>query len=291
MGPIKSIILTEKIIESDKKLYAKFIGVKDGENRKKKLLKEVKEKVNISGNEVVQIKYKIYLKIHKAFEKPLLSRAYAPYPGDRRGTGNGNEYSRDGWKYKGRGLKQVTGRYNYTLFTAFRNNNPFPNDETGKIDFTDKENKNAKSIEGKLDGNYLKLSNNMYATQSAFWYWCDKKYNKKNCYQYADSDNIYYSTKAINGSTAGLEARKKALLVTRKVFKVYDYYRETFKNGTIEQKIAVQKNIESIAFTRKYSKNTIEGDPEAREILKEINKPITLKTKGTSNNRHQNLIK
>jgi predicted chitinase len=50
---------------------------------------------------------------HAAQPEPIANRAYA----DK--IGNGSVESGDGWQYRGRGLKQLTGRANYDGFQSF----------------------------------------------------------------------------------------------------------------------------------------------------------------------------
>jgi putative chitinase len=90
--------------------------------------------------------------------------------------GNGNESSGDGWKYKGRGLIQLTGKYTYQQFSDY-----------------------IKILEIVP---YLETPEG--ASMSAGWYWW-----KNNLNILADKEDIVKITKKINGGTIGLEDRKK----------------------------------------------------------------------------------
>lgn len=83
---------------------------------------------------------------HPADQEAIANRAYA----DR--NGNGDVESGDGWRFRGRGLKQVTGRANYRAFTE---------DHAQlfgeRIDF---------EAEPEL------LGTPRYAARSALWFWC-----------------------------------------------------------------------------------------------------------------------
>jgi putative chitinase len=92
--------------------------------------------------------------------------------------GNGDETSGDGWSYKGRGLIQLTGKNNYTIFAASIDT---PVHEVPEY---------LETFEG--------------AVQSACWFW-----EQNNLNQWADKKDILTLTKRINGGTIGLEDRKK----------------------------------------------------------------------------------
>lgn len=91
--------------------------------------------------------------------------------------GNGDDKSGDGWKYRGRGLKQLTGKSNYAELTL----------DTG-IDFV---------------SNPDLLLEPVYAVISACWFW-----KKNNLEVYADKQDIEGMTKKINGGLIGIEHRK-----------------------------------------------------------------------------------
>ena len=92
--------------------------------------------------------------------------------------GNGDEASGDGYRYRGRGLIQLTGKSNYTWFAA-------------SLEITPEE---ATEYLGTFEG----------AAQSACWFWETNKLN-----QWADAEDILTLTKRINGGTIGLDDRIK----------------------------------------------------------------------------------
>lgn len=108
----------------------------------------------------------------------LLGYVYA----DR--LGNGDEASGDGYRYRGRGLVQLTGKDNYAAFSAAHN----ARDASDPRDFV-------------ADPDLL-LSELKYAIESAFWYWDARKVNAL-----ADLDDLEGVTRAVNGGLNGLEDR------------------------------------------------------------------------------------
>lgn len=101
--------------------------------------------------------------------------------------GNGNEESGDGWKYKGRGLIQLTGKSNYEQLSQ-----SFDEDFVNNPDL---------------------LTIPKWAISSACWYW-----QKRNINKYADLDDIHMVTKLINGGFNGLENRQHFLDEYKKLF-------------------------------------------------------------------------
>ncbi len=90
----------------------------------------------------------------------------------------GNTQPGDGWRFRGRGLKQVTGRSNYTSF--------------GKAI-----GKTAEEV-----AEYLETKEG--ALVSALWFWQSRNLN-----EVADTGDVARVTKIINGGDIGLEDRRK----------------------------------------------------------------------------------
>ena len=91
--------------------------------------------------------------------------------------GNGPAESGEGWKYRGRGLKQLTGKDNYTRCGAALG-----------VDFV---------------SNPDLLLEPIYAARSAGWFW-----KANNLSTFADNNDILGMTKKINGGTIGLAERQ-----------------------------------------------------------------------------------
>lgn len=109
--------------------------------------------------------------------------------------GNGNTASGEGWKYRGRGFLQITGKNNYKDLT-----------KTFKVDYINKPDL---------------LLNEADAILSALWYWQVNGLNR-----YADKDDLDSVSDLINigklttkeGDAHGYDKRKKYLAEWKKVF-------------------------------------------------------------------------
>ena len=88
----------------------------------------------------------------------------------------GNTQPGDGWMFRGRGLKQLTGRENYTKF--------------------------GKSVKMSAEQAAEYVATQKGAIESACWFWNNKKLNA-----IADTGNIKKLTKVINGGDIGLADR------------------------------------------------------------------------------------
>ncbi|GKX50596.1 endolysin [Budvicia aquatica] len=102
------------------------------------------------------------------------------------GNRYGNTAPGDGWKYRGRGLKQITFKDNYT--------------HCGK----------ALGID--LIANPELLERDEYAARSAGWYW-----KARNLNQYADANDFTRLTYMINGGYNGIDDRRERYKRTEQV--------------------------------------------------------------------------
>jgi putative chitinase len=125
----------------------------------------------------------------KYFPDDALAARYASLPNKQAAIanriyanrmGNGDEASGDGWKYRGRGIVQLTGKANYTAFShdVFGDDHVVENPDL--------------------------VAHPEYAVLSACWFW-----KKNNLNQWCDAGDIVTLSKRINGGTIGLDDRKK----------------------------------------------------------------------------------
>ena len=92
--------------------------------------------------------------------------------------GNGDEASGDGYRYRGRGLIQLTGKDNYTKF--------------------------ASDMEVSLEDAVVWLETPDGAAWSAGWFWDSRELNN-----WADNGDVLTVTKKINGGIIGLADREE----------------------------------------------------------------------------------
>jgi putative chitinase len=136
----------------------------------------IKENLNYSAEGLQKI-------FKKYFPTPELAQQYARQPEKIANRvysgrmGNGDEASGDGWKFCGRGVIQLTGRFNYTKF--------------------------AESLEMDIDEAVAYLETPEGAVVSAGWFWDKNKLNA-----ICDRDDFILLTKRINGGTIGLKDRQ-----------------------------------------------------------------------------------
>lgn len=125
--------------------------------------------------------------------------------------GNGDEASGDGWKYRGKGLIQLTGHDNTAAF--------------------------AKYIKKTLPETLEYLTTKEGALESACWFWTVFK-DVNSC---ADKCDIVGMTKKINGGTLGLDDRTERFNLAYAMFKdgsqpskqpTKQSYTETVKKGS-----------------------------------------------------------
>lgn len=152
-------------------------------------LAHVEENLRYSAGRLLQVFPKYFKTAQQAKEydyipENIANRVYA----DR--MGNGNEDSGDGWRFRGRGLIQLTGRNNYRAATAGMYAVPLGLDFENEPD---------------------QIATPQYAAQSAGWFW---ESNGLNCLadileDQKQTDEMFKKiTQRINGGTNGLDDRR-----------------------------------------------------------------------------------
>jgi len=161
----------------------------------------VEENLNYSAERLLKVFPKYFKTLDEAKEyeykgEKIANKVYANR------MGNGSEASGDGWKYRGRGLIQLTGKKNYEKFSKWYN------DSSIFVDNPDL------------------LLQPQFAVLSAFFYW---DINNLNSY-IVDNENAYNIckalTKKINGGYNGLEERFRLYKKIRELYNEFDkdYY-------------------------------------------------------------------
>jgi putative chitinase len=139
-------------------------------------LKPIGENLNYSASGLIKIfgKYFTKEKAEMYERKPeyIANIVYA--------NRMGNTESGDGWKYRGRGFIQITGKYNYISLS-----------KDTRIDYLNNPDWLLREADSVI---------------SALWFW-----NKNKLNDLADKNDILGITKKINGGINGLEHRKELL--------------------------------------------------------------------------------
>lgn len=139
----------------------------------------VEENLNYSSSRLLQVfpKYFVPSTALAYANKPqrIASRVYANR------MGNGAEATGDGWKYRGRGLIQLTGK---SMYNSYKGYCGF--DVVAQPDL---------------------IAQPLGAVRSSMWFFATH-----GCNEMADRDDVVSITRKINGGTTGLDKRKVYLL-------------------------------------------------------------------------------
>lgn len=143
--------------------------------------KSISENLNYSKEGLMKV-------FKKYFPDDLTAKSYARQPEKianrvyANRIGNGDEASGDGWKYRGRGIFQLTGRANYAAFGHY--------------------------IKEDIENNPDLLITPEFAVKSALWFWFKNKLNEISDLGAAE-DVIKAVTLKINGGYTHLSERIK----------------------------------------------------------------------------------
>lgn len=124
--------------------------------------------------------------------------------------GNGNEASGDGWRFRGRGIKQLTGRYNYTQF--------------------------GKDVNMTAEEAVDYVATKRGAVESAAWFW-----KTNNLSRFADANDNAGLTRAINGGTIGLADRDRRFSNAKRVLEAdRDPHSKFFESVSTDETVSVK---------------------------------------------------
>lgn len=167
-------LLSNNGINTQKRL-AMFFAQLDHESG----LKPISENLNYSADGLLKTFPKYFnsetAKEYARQPQKIANRVYANR------MGNGSESSGDGWKFRGRGFIQITGKNNY-IACGYANN---PDNLLNEVD----------------------------AMVSAVWFW-----NQNNLNKFADLGDVKGCTKVINGGLNGLADRENKYIAYIKKF-------------------------------------------------------------------------
>ena len=124
--------------------------------------------------------------LHESMRLRYTSEIWGPTAAQRRYEGRadlGNRQPGDGYRYRGRGLIQLTGRTNYTQYNE--------------------------AVEPDVVKNPDLVAEMPLAVDVAGWFW--KRGTRQNLNEVADADDVRRVTRLINGGYNGLEDRKNLL--------------------------------------------------------------------------------
>jgi len=156
-------------------------------NYESNYMKSIEENLNYSAERLLKVFPKYFKNIYEANEfaynrEKIANRVYANR------MGNGDEQSGDGYRYRGRGLIQLTGKNNYLKFSKWYN------DSKIFVDSPDL------------------LLQPQFAVLSAFFYWDINKLNDYIIIETGSYNICKKLTKKINGGYNGLDERFKLYL-------------------------------------------------------------------------------
>ena len=147
-----------------------------------------RENLNYSARRLMQIFPKYFkAKDAQSYERQPEKIANSVYAGR---LGNGDEASGDGWRYRGGGPMQLTGRDNYAAYA----------EDCGVDVVADPD---------------LIVEDPVLYIDSAGWFWDGRGLNT-----FADIDNILAVTKRINGGTIGVSDRRQRLALAKRALGV-----------------------------------------------------------------------